>query len=230
MDSEMHPALPERQVMRRRVNDVEMAEVVPSARQQHHVADAILLHDVRRDVTDRQPDARRVRSVRSGAVHDADVMQREFTRLKDEVERAGLVDLYRDLLATRQHVCLGIGLPLRQQAAVRPGDHAHAAVFARARHQRDPRGRDVEGRQSPVGGVLVPGHVRLVTREFRKPLRAPDDDVRAQDRFHGVQDPRTQHHVAHPPQKQVSVDQILAPLARRLAVQFFAEGRPVGEK
>jgi hypothetical protein len=58
-----------------------------------------VLHDIRRDVTHSQTDARLSGLVRARAVDDADVMQRKLTRGQHEVDGARFVDLDGNFLS-----------------------------------------------------------------------------------------------------------------------------------
>jgi len=61
-----------------RGHDLEVAVVISATHQLHYLALGAFLHDLRRDVADRYPDAGVVGLVRLGTMGNADMMQRQF--------------------------------------------------------------------------------------------------------------------------------------------------------
>jgi hypothetical protein len=85
-----------------RRDEIEVAVAVASAREDRDIPLRSLLDHVRRDVAHGETDARTVGLVRTRAVHDTDVMQRELARTQHQVDGLRFVDGYRDLLTARE--------------------------------------------------------------------------------------------------------------------------------
>ena len=170
---------------------VEVVPAVLAADEHGLVADAAGLLHVRGDVADGETDPALGGPVRFRIVRDLTWWRRHFARLQHDVD--DLLDIHfdRDLLAAREQVVLAPGLAMLDDAALmRARNHPHAAALDRARREGHPGGDDVGGLQSPVGRVLVPAHIGVRTRLLQEEIRAPYQDVRADEPFDEIENSR----------------------------------------
>ena len=70
-------------------------------------------------------------------------MQRGLAGLQLDIDRLGLVDLDRDLLAAGQQIVLVEGVLVLDLLLVGAGNELHAAGHLVGRRHRDPGGRDI---------------------------------------------------------------------------------------
>src|SRR6266849_8991411 len=109
---------------------------------------------------------------------DRNVMQGYLTRVNDYVDCLCFVHLDCDLLTTRQRVVRLIGVSLRKERVlVRPRNHPHAAIFRNTFRERYPGGCDLWWMKTPVGRILMPGDVFLVSRHLGEPAGIPNQQI-----------------------------------------------------
>ena len=181
-----------------------------------------------RDVEQRQPDARPVGPVRQRAVHRALVMDRELALRQLQVDRLRFVQPLDGLAAPQQIVVVRrLAVPVGGPE-VRARDHPHAAVGPVAVGQRDPDRRQRVRIEPEIGRILVPRDEPPRARRLDPELRGEQQDVRADQVLHRVDDlgPRGERVRPREAEMALHVDVAGGEPARRLErLERFAHGR-----
>lgn len=139
-----------------------------------------------------------------GAVQQQVGVDRHFAGTQFVFDRHSILLSVVDRLI--EHVVFfgGAGPISQMSKFVRPGEEPHAAVPDIGIINRQPHGDRLRAVQWPVTCILMSGHSFAIVRHLAKEVRAPADDVRAQQILHIGNDPRIAQNVVHSPMLQVS--------------------------
>src|ERR1700688_159837 len=110
----------------------------------------------------------------------------------------GLVALDGDLLTAGQKVVLVEGVFVLDLLLVGTGYEFHAAGDLVRRRHRDPGGRNVGRGETPISGILMPGHEAGVMRLLDEETSVAAKDVRPKQILDRIENFRMADHVVDP--------------------------------
>jgi hypothetical protein len=106
------------------------------------------------------------------------IVQRHLAGLELEVYRRCFVERAGcHALVQRQVLTVLVQVVVQALLAVRPWDHAEAAIRSGGGLKRDPDGAGCQGADRPVVPVLMPRGLKTCASRFAKDVAAPQDHV-----------------------------------------------------
>ncbi len=184
---------------------IEVAVVAP-VDERGRPARTTQLSDIARDISDSKAAAALAGGIRARTMDQQQVMQRHLARSQYEIDGLALVDIGQHGLAARQHVVPIAGVAMHERRVVAARNNPHAAIPAVRWRKGQPGGRRVGRAQSPIGRVLMPGHVVRLARPLVEKTGAPAQNVRPQHALDRIEDALVVNQLPKPGHQQVRLD------------------------
>src|ERR1700730_10632700 len=154
------------------------------------------------DVADREANSPVVRWVRRRAVHEAHVVKGHLTRAQRDDPPLGPSHLDHSLLSARKQIVFGEGVAVGNLIElVAAGDVLHRPVRLDGFREGEPGCHDVGAAQTPISGILVPGHEGRIGRLLDEEVGGPAQEIRAVEILNRVEDSAMADELRQPSEK-----------------------------